>query len=74
MALPWLQRVELLLFTAAFLCGALAAATLTRTQVPQPLPSATSWLGLQASWHSTAFCFSSSGSTAAASKTPTEVL
>nr|BAB25340.1 unnamed protein product [Mus musculus] len=32
MALPWLQRVELLLFTAAFLCGALAAATLTRTQ------------------------------------------
>lgn len=33
MALPWLQRVELLLFAAAFLCGALAAATLTRTQV-----------------------------------------
>lgn len=33
MALPWLQRFELLLFTAAFLCGAVAAATLTRTQV-----------------------------------------
>lgn len=33
MALPWLQRVELVLFAAAFLCGALAAATLTRTQV-----------------------------------------
>lgn len=33
MAVPWLQRVELLLFSAAFLCGALAAATLTRTQV-----------------------------------------
>lgn len=33
MALPWLQRVELLIFAAAFLCGALAAATLTRTQV-----------------------------------------
>uniref|UniRef100_M3YQ97 Transmembrane protein 179B n=1 Tax=Mustela putorius furo TaxID=9669 RepID=M3YQ97_MUSPF len=32
MALPWLQRFELLLFTAAFLCGAVAAATLTRTQ------------------------------------------
>ncbi|XP_032735167.1 transmembrane protein 179B isoform X2 [Lontra canadensis] len=32
MALPWLQRLELLLFTAAFLCGAVAAATLTRTQ------------------------------------------
>lgn len=33
MALPWLQRVELVLFAAAFLCGAVAAATLTRTQV-----------------------------------------
>lgn len=33
MALPWLQRLELVLFTAAFLCGALAAAALTRTQV-----------------------------------------
>lgn len=33
MALPWSQRLELLLFTAAFLCGAVAAATLTRTQV-----------------------------------------
>uniref|UniRef100_A0A673T363 Transmembrane protein 179B n=1 Tax=Suricata suricatta TaxID=37032 RepID=A0A673T363_SURSU len=32
MALPWSQRFELLLFTAAFLCGAVAAATLTRTQ------------------------------------------
>ncbi|XP_054426987.1 transmembrane protein 179B [Pteronotus mesoamericanus] len=32
MALPCLQRVELVLFAAAFLCGALAAATLTRTQ------------------------------------------
>ncbi|KAF7467139.1 Hypothetical predicted protein [Marmota monax] len=32
MALPWLQRVELALFAAAFLCGAVAAATLTRTQ------------------------------------------
>ncbi|KAF0882557.1 transmembrane protein 179B [Crocuta crocuta] len=32
MALPWSQRLELLLFTAAFLCGAVAAATLTRTQ------------------------------------------
>lgn len=32
MALPWLQRLELVLFTAAFLCGALAAAALTRTQ------------------------------------------
>lgn len=33
MALPWLQRVELVLFAAAFLCGAVAAAALTRTQV-----------------------------------------
>lgn len=33
MALPWLQRFELVLFAAAFLCGAVAAATLTRTQV-----------------------------------------
>ncbi|XP_025211847.1 transmembrane protein 179B isoform X3 [Theropithecus gelada] len=33
MALPWLQRVELALFAAAFLCGAVAAAALTRTQV-----------------------------------------
>uniref|UniRef100_A0A8C9AGD9 Transmembrane protein 179B n=1 Tax=Prolemur simus TaxID=1328070 RepID=A0A8C9AGD9_PROSS len=32
MALPWLQRVELVLFAAAFLCGAVAAAALTRTQ------------------------------------------
>ncbi|XP_032009029.1 transmembrane protein 179B [Hylobates moloch] len=32
MALPWLQRVELALFAAAFLCGAVAAAALTRTQ------------------------------------------
>ncbi|KAF5912419.1 hypothetical protein HPG69_004089 [Diceros bicornis minor] len=30
--LPWLQRVELVLFAAAFLCGAVAAAALTRTQ------------------------------------------
>lgn len=33
MALPWLQRAELALFAAAFLCGAVAAAALTRTQV-----------------------------------------
>lgn len=33
MALLWLQRVELALFAAAFMCGAVAAATLTRTQV-----------------------------------------
>lgn len=33
MALPWLQRFELALFAAAFLCGAVAAAALTRTQV-----------------------------------------
>ncbi|CAO2584584.1 Transmembrane protein 179B [Lemmus lemmus] len=33
MALRWLQRVELALFAAAFLCGAVAAAALTRTQV-----------------------------------------
>jgi hypothetical protein len=33
MALPWVQRIELVLFAAAFLCGAVAAATLTRTQV-----------------------------------------
>lgn len=33
MALPWPQRVELVLFAAAFLCGAVAAAALTRTQV-----------------------------------------
>ncbi|EDM12717.1 rCG48101, isoform CRA_a [Rattus norvegicus] len=71
MALPWLQRLELVLFTAAFLCGALAAAALTRTQ---PLPSATLWQELQASWRSTAFSSSSSGSTAAASRTPREVL
>ncbi|XP_045711215.1 transmembrane protein 179B isoform X2 [Phyllostomus hastatus] len=32
MALSWLQRLELALFVPAFLCGALAAATLTRTQ------------------------------------------
>uniref|UniRef100_A0A2K6LM71 Transmembrane protein 179B n=2 Tax=Rhinopithecus TaxID=542827 RepID=A0A2K6LM71_RHIBE len=32
MALPWLQRVELALFAATFLCGAVAAAALTRTQ------------------------------------------
>ncbi|XP_063527834.1 transmembrane protein 179B isoform X2 [Pongo pygmaeus] len=32
MALRWLQRVELALFAAAFLCGAVAAAALTRTQ------------------------------------------
>ncbi|XP_028372436.2 transmembrane protein 179B [Phyllostomus discolor] len=32
MALSWLQRFELALFVPAFLCGALAAATLTRTQ------------------------------------------
>ncbi|MBZ3887849.1 Transmembrane protein 179B [Sciurus carolinensis] len=32
MALPWLQRVELALFAAAFLCGAVEAAALTRTQ------------------------------------------
>ncbi|XP_045857349.1 transmembrane protein 179B-like [Meles meles] len=32
MALPWLQRFELLLFTTTFLCGAMVAATLTRTQ------------------------------------------
>lgn len=33
MALLWPQRFELLLLAAAFLCGAVAAATLTRTQV-----------------------------------------
>jgi hypothetical protein len=33
MALPWVQRIELVLFAAAFVCGAVAAATLTRTQV-----------------------------------------
>lgn len=33
MALLWLQRAELALFAAAFLCGAVAAAALTRTQV-----------------------------------------
>lgn len=33
MALRCLQRVELALFAAAFLCGAVAAAALTRTQV-----------------------------------------
>nr|XP_048314475.1 transmembrane protein 179B isoform X2 [Myodes glareolus] len=60
MALSWLQRVELALFAAAFLCGAVAAAALTRTQ-----------LGLQAFWPSTAFCFSSSGCTAVASRIPT---
>lgn len=32
MALPWLHRGELVLLAAAFLCGALAAAVLTRTQ------------------------------------------
>ncbi|CAH6793683.1 Tmem179b [Phodopus roborovskii] len=32
MALTCLQRVELALFAAAFLCGAVAAAALTRTQ------------------------------------------
>uniref|UniRef100_A0A2K5QYH9 Transmembrane protein 179B n=1 Tax=Cebus imitator TaxID=2715852 RepID=A0A2K5QYH9_CEBIM len=32
MGLPWLQRFELVLFAAAFLCGAVAAAALTRTQ------------------------------------------
>lgn len=32
MALPWLQRFELALFATAFLCGAVAAAALTRTQ------------------------------------------
>ncbi|NP_001350529.1 transmembrane protein 179B isoform 3 precursor [Homo sapiens] len=32
MALSWLQRVELALFAAAFLCGAVAAAAMTRTQ------------------------------------------
>ncbi|XP_036908859.1 transmembrane protein 179B isoform X1 [Sturnira hondurensis] len=32
MALSWLQRLELALFAATFLCGALAAAMLTRTQ------------------------------------------
>ncbi|KAM9658553.1 transmembrane protein 179B isoform 1-T1 [Trichechus inunguis] len=32
MALPWPQRVELALFVACFLCGAVAAAALTRTQ------------------------------------------
>uniref|UniRef100_A0A8C0CXB6 Transmembrane protein 179B n=1 Tax=Balaenoptera musculus TaxID=9771 RepID=A0A8C0CXB6_BALMU len=32
MALPWLQRVELVVFATAFLCGAVAAAALTRTQ------------------------------------------
>ncbi|XP_055469704.1 transmembrane protein 179B [Psammomys obesus] len=32
MALPWLQRAELVLFAAAFLSGAVAAAALTRTQ------------------------------------------
>nr|XP_030689720.1 transmembrane protein 179B isoform X3 [Globicephala melas] len=33
MALPWLQRVELVFFATAFVCGAVAAAALTRTQV-----------------------------------------
>ncbi|XP_057583376.1 transmembrane protein 179B isoform X2 [Hippopotamus amphibius kiboko] len=33
MALPWLQRVELAFFAVAFLCGAVAAVALTRTQV-----------------------------------------
>lgn len=32
MALAWLQRVELAFFATAFLCGAVAAAALTRTQ------------------------------------------
>ncbi|XP_004621551.2 transmembrane protein 179B [Sorex araneus] len=32
MALPWLHRVELMLLAAAFLCGAVAAVALTRTQ------------------------------------------
>ncbi|KAK2502644.1 hypothetical protein MC885_019915 [Smutsia gigantea] len=32
MALSWLQRFELVIFKAAFLCGAVAAAMLTRTQ------------------------------------------
>ncbi|XP_026945829.1 transmembrane protein 179B isoform X2 [Sagmatias obliquidens] len=32
MALPWLQRVELVFFATAFVCGAVAAAALTRTQ------------------------------------------
>ncbi|XP_013849655.1 transmembrane protein 179B [Sus scrofa] len=32
MALLWLQRFELLLFAATFLCGAVAAVALTRTQ------------------------------------------
>ncbi|XP_008051788.1 transmembrane protein 179B [Carlito syrichta] len=32
MALPWLHRIELVLFAAAFLCGAVVAAALTRTQ------------------------------------------
>ncbi|XP_075401695.1 transmembrane protein 179B isoform X2 [Tenrec ecaudatus] len=32
MALSWPQRAELALFAAAFLCGAVAAAALTRTQ------------------------------------------
>lgn len=33
MALPCLQRVELVLLAAAFLCGAVVAAALTWTQV-----------------------------------------
>lgn len=33
MALPYAQRLELALFAAAFLCGAFAAAAMTRTQV-----------------------------------------
>lgn len=33
MALSWLQRFELVVFQAAFLCGAVTAATLTRIQV-----------------------------------------
>ncbi|KAM6159051.1 transmembrane protein 179B isoform 2-T2 [Rhynchocyon petersi] len=33
MALSWPQRVELALFAASFLCGAVTAAALTRTQV-----------------------------------------
>uniref|UniRef100_A0A8C6CCQ2 Transmembrane protein 179B n=1 Tax=Monodon monoceros TaxID=40151 RepID=A0A8C6CCQ2_MONMO len=32
MALSWLQRVELVFFATAFVCGAVAAAALTRTQ------------------------------------------
>lgn len=63
MALSCLRGVELALFAAAFLCGAMAA--VTPCHVPQPHPSVTLWLGFLASWPSTASCDHSSGSSAA---------